>query len=109
QSRAAAGPGKDLFKTEGHALSELQRKLQPTQFLGYSEVAGDAVVLGIILDGRAVDAAQAGDRVEIILDRTPFYAESGGQVGDTGMILRWDGPVTCGLRASVKETTKSGG
>ena len=57
-----------------------------TEFTGYCETKSDATVLGIILDDRAVDVAGEGETVVIILDRTPFYAESGGQVSDIGEI-----------------------
>ena len=56
-------------------------------FLGYTELSADARVRGIVLDGRVVTSAQPGDIVEVVLDRTPFYAEAGGQDADTGLIL----------------------
>ncbi|RCV47714.1 alanine--tRNA ligase [Marinitenerispora sediminis] len=57
-----------------------------TRFLGYTDHEGDARVLGLIVDGEAVPAARAGDKVEVVLDSTPFYAESGGQLADQGTI-----------------------
>src|SRR5690606_17661197 len=57
-----------------------------TEFLGYTDHEGEARVLGLIVDGEAVGAARAGDQVEIVLDRTPFYGESGGQLADKGVI-----------------------
>jgi alanyl-tRNA synthetase len=57
-----------------------------TQFLGYTSMVADSVVAGLIKDGEPVQRAEAGDEVEIILRDTPFYAEGGGQVGDTGVI-----------------------
>ncbi|WP_232663611.1 alanine--tRNA ligase [Pseudonocardia sp. TRM90224] len=55
-----------------------------TEFLGYSELAAEATVVGLLVDGVAVPAAREGDHVEVVLDRTPFYAEAGGQQADTG-------------------------
>jgi alanyl-tRNA synthetase len=55
-----------------------------TAFLGYTDLAAEATVVGLLVDGRASAAAREGDQVEVVLDRTPFYAESGGQQADTG-------------------------
>ncbi len=56
-------------------------------FIGYDELESSGEILALIKDGRIVDSADEGDEVEIVLDRTPFYGESGGQVGDTGTLL----------------------
>ncbi len=61
--------------------------LPRSEFAGYTETQlGDAEVVGIRRQGELVERAEEGDEVEVFLDRTPFYAESGGQVGDTGLI-----------------------
>ena len=57
-----------------------------TVFEGYNKLSGTSKVLGISKDGARTDRASAGDEVTLVLDRTVFYAESGGQVGDTGVI-----------------------
>lgn len=57
-----------------------------TLFTGYQEVAGDAKIIGLLVNGTFVKAISPGQEGQIILDRTPFYAEKGGQVGDTGLI-----------------------
>ena len=60
-------------------------------FTGYDQVAGEGVVRGLVSDGDLVQVARAGDELEIILDSTPFYAESGGQLADHGVIELADG------------------
>ncbi len=57
----------------------------PTGFTGYGGTHGDGTVLAILKNHNPVERAQAGDEVELVLDRTPFYGESGGQVGDKGL------------------------
>jgi alanyl-tRNA synthetase len=57
-----------------------------TQFRGYQATECEARVTHIFLDGREVERAEAGQQVDVVLDQTPFYAESGGQIGDTGVV-----------------------
>ncbi|MFC5236409.1 alanine--tRNA ligase [Pseudonocardia zijingensis] len=61
-----------------------------SEFLGYTDLTSEARVVGLVVDGVGVPAAGAGTKVEVVLDRTPFYAEGGGQLADTGWI-RGDG------------------
>ncbi len=64
-----------------------------TTFTGYNETISESQVIGIVQDGVTVPAARVGDHVEIVLNRTPFYAESGGQLGDHGRLRSSDGAV----------------
>ncbi len=68
--------------------AELIASLHPTEFLGYESLAKDGCkIVALLKDGKPVSAIAAGDEAVILLDRTPFYAESGGQVGDAGVLL----------------------
>lgn len=58
----------------------------PTEFIGYSQLKSYSVVKAIVVDGAFVDTLDAGQQAQILLDRTPFYAEMGGQVGDSGTL-----------------------
>lgn len=71
-----------------------------TEFIGYAADVGEGEVVALVKDGARVDHAAAGDTVAIIVNQTPFYGESGGQVGDTGTIS-----TDAGLRAHVSETS----
>jgi alanyl-tRNA synthetase len=84
--------------------AELISQLSPTEFLGYEHLeAGGLEVVAILKDGKPVDLVTAGDHAIVILDRTPFYAESGGQVGDTGQLAEQ------GVLFDVSDTQKLAG
>jgi len=72
-----------------------------TEFTGYSGDAGEGVVLAMVKDGARLQQAEIGDTVEILLNQTPFYGESGGQIGDTGKLTTIKGFV-----GEVKDTSK---
>ncbi|HEX7111223.1 MAG TPA: alanine--tRNA ligase, partial [Mizugakiibacter sp.] len=92
------------FESKAQIPADLASALAPTAFLGYESLDADACeVLAIVRDGRKVDALADGEEGIVILDRTPFYAESGGQVGDTGTLAAGEG------RFEVADTQKLGG
>ena len=98
-------PGFEAARAEGQAraraswkggnqktASPVYRDLAKTEFLGYKTLtANNAEVLAIVKKGVGVPAAKAGEEVEVVLDQTSFYAEMGGQAGDTGHLLSPDG------------------
>jgi alanyl-tRNA synthetase len=79
---------------------DLREKLGATEFLGYSVTAAEGVITALIVDGQPVDSAKAGHEVAILVNQTPFYGESGGQVGDAGMIAGDNG------KATIRDTQK---
>lgn len=84
--------------------ADLVATLKPTVFLGYDRLQADGLnVVAILKDGRPVDAAQSGDEVIVLTSQTPFYAESGGQVGDTGTLS------AAGVQMQVNDTQKFAG
>lgn len=79
------------FRGGSAERSEMYASLsgEPTVFLGYERSEAEAEIVGLLGTQAALEVAEAGDRIELLLDRTPFYGEGGGQVGDTG-VLRTD-------------------
>ncbi len=73
---------------------DIEDKSGPTEFLGYDTEAAEGQIIAVILKGRAVDSVDNGDEVQLVLNQTPFYAESGGQVSDKGFIKTASGSVT---------------
>lgn len=75
------------FATAERNWGELYATIQPrSEFTGYETTQGDATIVAILGAEGLQDQAEVGEQIELILDRTPFYAESGGQVGDAGKI-----------------------
>ena len=84
-------------KKTGHADLSAYREVADTsgstEFTGYSDTEGESTIVGLLVDGVPSPAASEGDEVEVVLDRTPFYAEGGGQLADTGRIKLDSGAV----------------
>jgi alanyl-tRNA synthetase len=85
-------------KRSGHGEVTAYRQVadalgHDVEFIGYTEVAGEGRVAGILVGGMSVPAARAGEEIELVLDRTPFYAEGGGQLADAGRIVLDSGAI----------------
>ena len=89
RSRDAQGKV-DVWGGANDDLSALLKSLKPTEFTGYGETQTDAKIVGLVVDGQPAPYVTEGQTVDVLLDKSPFYAESGGQVGDAGQ-LTWDG------------------
>ncbi|WP_456477036.1 alanine--tRNA ligase [Oceanithermus sp.] len=101
RARAASAFGGEVFAASAPALERVFEDHGATEFTGYERLEDEGKVL-LILQGEAeLDRLEAGQGGQVVLDRTPFYAEGGGQVGDTGY-LEWPGG-----RARVTATKKS--
>jgi alanyl-tRNA synthetase len=98
RERARAHVKDESWKTFGGAFSDIARTVGATEFVGYERDEVEATVLGIVCEGESVESAERGSRCEIVLDKTPFYGEQGGQVGDTGVLE------SAGGNAAVEDT-----
>ncbi|WP_296215071.1 alanine--tRNA ligase [uncultured Corynebacterium sp.] len=105
-------------KKLGHVDQTIYRPFvdnQPTVFTGYDNLTDEATVLGIIREGALVETASEGTTAQVILDRTPFYAEAGGQMADRGEMTTTSGAVRVedvqkvGKKVWVHHVTVSGG
>jgi len=82
RSKSGSAMKGDVFGAKGLGI-----KVKDSRFVGYKDNSCQANILVILRDGKEIAEAQAGEGLEIVLDQTPFYAESGGQVGDTGRLI----------------------
>jgi alanyl-tRNA synthetase len=96
--KAWAGSGE---AAEERVWFELREKHGATEFLGYDATSAEGVVQAVLVDGEPAAAAEAGATVAVIVNQTPFYGESGGQVGDSGIIFAGDG-----LELAVRDVQK---
>ncbi len=102
QRETARAAGK--FTSSTGLPADLVAQMAPTVFLGYDQLdAGGLQIVALLKDGRPVEVVQAGDEAVVFLDRTPFYAESGGQVGDIGVLAEQ------GVKFDVSDTLKFAG
>ena len=99
RERARKSGGFEVAKTKA-IYTDVSRVITPTQFLGYLELDADGTVQAIVKGDTRVKEAVEGDEVEVALNRTPFYAEGGGQVGDQGVLSGPEGDI------EIKQTTK---
>ncbi|GAW27827.1 MULTISPECIES: alanine--tRNA ligase [unclassified Carboxydocella] len=100
RARAARGEGAYLTRVQ-ELWAELGNKMGATPFLGYQHLEATANVVALIVEEQQVETVASGQEVQIVLNETPFYAESGGQVGDRGWITAPD------LKVRVTDTRKS--
>jgi len=73
--------------TVQESLDKLAEQIHPTDFLGYRDFQANAIVKAVLIDGKSTEQAEAGNAIQLVLDQTPFYAESGGQIGDRGYLM----------------------
>ena len=93
---ARKNAGADAWISDTTDLSNIA----DTEFVGYTDLTAESKILAIVKNGEIIEAAGEGESVAIVLDKTPFYAESGGQVGDTGVII------ADGIEIEVDNTAK---
>lgn len=99
RDRARKTAGFEATKATPH-VADLSGRVKPTRFVGYEGLKAEGMIQAILKGDRLVKEAVEGDEVELALDVTPFYAESGGQVGDQGLLSGPDG------RVEIRETTR---
>lgn len=103
RGRARASSKQRSSTLQGNIYTEMLNEFGKTPFLGYTQESAETSVLALLREGERVEEANEGDEVEIVLAETPFYAERGGQLGDTGDIRN------TGVSVLVTNTTYGAG
>jgi alanyl-tRNA synthetase len=85
--------GKKTGNVDISVFADLLERSGSVTFTGYDQISGEATVLGLLVNGVPINTAGAGTEVDVVLDRTPFYAEGGGQLADAGVITTDSGTV----------------
>ncbi|WP_069790854.1 alanine--tRNA ligase [Cyanobacterium sp. IPPAS B-1200] len=85
------------------SIDKLAEHIHPTEFLGYHEYQLISHIEGLLIEGKSVEKAESGTKVQLILNKTPFYAESGGQIGDKGYLAGED------VLVSINDVQKESG
>lgn len=106
RAKEASDFGSVMVAGGATALLELEKSVPATRFLGYDALEADATILAILKTGEIFSTAHEGEKVELVLDRTPFYAETGGQVGDQGQITS-DREQGAGAEIDISDTVKA--
>ena len=99
--RSWAGSGE---KAGDRVWFEMREKVGATEFLGYETEVAEGKVTALVIEGKEVQSAKAGDKIALVVNQTPFYGESGGQMGDAGAIF-----ATGGVEIAVDDTQKMAG
>ncbi|XP_022140525.1 alanine--tRNA ligase, chloroplastic/mitochondrial isoform X1 [Momordica charantia] len=105
QSQAAH----NAVKLEVGEDADIMENISDTEFLGYDMLSANAIVESLIVNGNPVSQVSEGSDVEVLLNRTPFYAESGGQIGDHGLIYIPEGENRPNVVVEIKDVQKSAG
>ncbi|VXD16048.1 Alanine--tRNA ligase [Planktothrix serta PCC 8927] len=90
QRRRSQDAHETIDLTVQGSLDQLAEHIHSTEFLGYTLFTSDAKVEAVLVNGKPVEEAEAGAEIQVILNKTPFYAESGGQIGDRGYLSYGD-------------------
>lgn len=85
------------------SIDKLAEHIHPTEFLGYHEYQLISQIEALLVEGKSVEKAESGSKVQLILNKTPFYAESGGQIGDKGYLAGDD------VLVSIEDVQKESG